>query len=162
MHLSLAANGFSKGDKFIAPNFTFVSSVEVGEYLGMYPILVDCDKDYNIDLNYIEDFARKDPKIKSIIVVHFAGKPVNMKEIFSIADKYGLFVIEDAAHALETISNLGKVGDTRHTASFSFYANKNITTAGEGGAISTNDEKLAKKLKKDFFTRYVKRWLEKI
>ena len=68
-----------------------------------------------------------------------------MESIFYLADKYGLFILEDAAHAFETITNAGKVGDTRYAAAFSFYANKNITTGGEGGAVSTNNEKIAKK-----------------
>ena len=66
-----------------------------------------------------------------------------MNEINYLSNKYGLFVLEDAAHALESVSNSGKVGNTDSAASFSFYANKNITTGGEGGAIATNNEKLA-------------------
>ena len=71
-----------------------------------------------------------------------------MESIFYLADKYGLFILEDAAHAFETITNAGKVGDTSYAAAFSFYANKNITTGGEGGALSTNDKKLAEKVRK--------------
>ena len=148
LHLALAAMNYSHGDKFIAPTYTFVSSVEVGEYLGMVPVLVDCDNNYNIDLNKIEDLVKNDNSIKCIIPVHFAGRPVDMKNIFSIADKYGLFVLEDAAHALEAKSNYGKVGYTNYAAAFSFYANKNITTWGEGGAISTNNSKLSEKIRK--------------
>ena len=70
-----------------------------------------------------------------------------MKSVFNIADKYGLFVLEDAAHALETRSNLGKTGNTMHAAAFSFYANKNITTGGEGGSVSTNDKNLADRVR---------------
>ena len=148
LHLALAAKNFGIGDKFIAPTYTFVASVEVGEYLGMKPVLVDCDDNYNIDVNQLEELVKSDAKIKAIIPVHFAGVPVNMKDIMYIAHKYGLFVLEDAAHALETVSNIGKVGDTNHGAAFSFYANKNITTGGEGGAFTTNDDKLAEKVRK--------------
>ena len=148
LHLALAARDYKKGDKFIAPTYTFVSTVEVGEYLGMTPVLIDCDSNYNIDINQIEDKIKKDSNIKCIIPVHFAGKPVDMKSISYLVDKFNLFVIEDAAHALEAESNVGKVGDTKHAAAFSFYANKNITTAGEGGAIATNDKVLAEKIKK--------------
>ncbi|MFL2994672.1 MAG: DegT/DnrJ/EryC1/StrS family aminotransferase [Candidatus Neomarinimicrobiota bacterium] len=148
LHLALAAKEYSIGDKFIAPTYTFVASIEVGEYLGMEPILVDCDENFNIDVNKIESIVKNDSSVKAIIVVHFAGKPVDMKSINFIAEKYNLFVLEDGAHALETISNDGKVGDTNNAAAFSFYANKNITTAGEGGALTTNNAKLAKKVRK--------------
>ncbi|MBI04434.1 MAG: UDP-4-amino-4,6-dideoxy-N-acetyl-beta-L-altrosamine transaminase [Pelagibacteraceae bacterium] len=147
LHLVLAAKHFGVGDKFIVPTYTFAASVEVGEYLGMRPILVDCDNDYNIDLNYVEDLVRSDSKVKAIIPVHFAGNPVDMKSVFNIADKYGLFVLEDAAHALETRSNFGKIGNTMHAAANSYYANKNITTGGEGGSVSTNDKKLADRVR---------------
>lgn len=148
LHLSLASKGFKKGDKFAAPTYTFVSTVEVGEYLGMEPVLIDCDNDYNIDLDMLEDRINNDSKIKCILPVHFAGRPVDMDNIFSIANSNGLFVVEDAAHALETKSNVGKVGNTQYATAFSFYANKNITTAGEGGAVSTNDRALARKIRK--------------
>lgn len=149
LHLALLAKGFRKGDKFIAPTYTFVSSIECGEYIGMEPILVDCEKNgFAIDLNQVEDHLKKDEKVKAIIPVHFAGRPIDMKRVFEIADRYGLFVLEDAAHALETKSNFGKVGNTSHGAAFSFYANKNLTTFGEGGAFATNDENIAAKVKR--------------
>ena len=65
----------------------------------MTPELVDCDQSYNIDLNQIEDKLKVNNKIKCIIPVHFAGNPVNMKEIIFLSEKYNLFVLEDAAHA---------------------------------------------------------------
>tara|TARA_B100000579_G_C22816888_1_gene848411 strand:+ start:506 stop:1768 length:1263 start_codon:yes stop_codon:yes gene_type:complete len=148
LHLALAAKGFGKGDKFIAPTYTFVASVEVGEYLGMQPILVDCDSSFNFDIDKIEKILKKEKDVKAIIPVHFAGKPVDMKRIKRISDKYNLFILEDAAHALESYSNLGKIGDTSHATAFSFYANKNITTAGEGGALTTNDGAFADKIRK--------------
>ena len=148
LHLALAAKDFGPGDKFIVPTYTFVASVEIGEYLGMEPVLIDCDEDYNIHLDQAKDMLSRDKQIKAIIPVHFAGKTVDMETIFKLADKFNLFVLEDAAHALEAVSNVGKVGDTNHAVAFSFYANKNITTAGEGGAICTNDSYLANKIRK--------------
>ena len=71
-----------------------------------------------------------------------------MASLKEIADKYGIYILEDAAHALETSSGGIKIGNTNHAAAFSFYANKNLTTGGEGGAISTNDYNLARKIKK--------------
>ena len=149
LHVSLAAKGFSKGDKYIAPTYTFASTVECGEYLGMEPILVDCQQNgFLIDLNQVEDALKREPKVKTILPVHYAGEPVDMRHLFELAEKFGVFIMEDAAHALETESSAGKVGDTDHAAAFSFYANKNMTTGGEGGALATNDPKLAEKVKK--------------
>ncbi len=149
LHLALKAKGFGPEDKLIAPTYTFVATVEVGEYLGMQCELIDCEKDgFNIDLNIVEHKLKSDPTIKVIIPVHFAGQAVDMKNLLNLADKYGVFVLEDAAHAFETVTNVGKVGDTNYAAAFSFYANKNITTGGEGGAISTNDKVLAEKIRK--------------
>lgn len=149
LHIALASKNFKPNDKFIVPTYTFVASVEVGEYLGMHPILIDSQRDgFNLDLNQVEDVLKKDNKIKAIIPVHFAGQTVQMDLIFDLANKYNLFVIEDAAHALESKSKIGKVGNTNHAAAFSFYANKNITTGGEGGALSTNDNSLADKMRK--------------
>ena len=112
----------------------------------MEPIFVDCDEDYNLDLNKVDDLIKKEDNIKAIIPVHFAGKPVDMNSLLSISEKYNIFILEDAAHALETVSNVGKVGNTNHASAFSFYANKNITTAGEE-CVATNDKILANKIR---------------
>ena len=148
LHLALAAKEFSKGDKFLAPVLTFVSTIECGEYLGMSPVLIDCKKDgFLIDLNFIEDQIKRDPKIKVIIPMHYGGELNDMANIISIAEKYGLFVLEDAAHAVENSFN-NKEEYLNHAIAFSFYANKNITSAGEGGALATSNKKLAQKIKK--------------
>ena len=114
----------------------------------MVPVLVDCDENFNIDLDQVEDHLKNDSKIKAIVPVHFAGKPVDIKKVYELAFKFNVFVLEDAAHALETHSNFGKVGNTDHATAFSFYANKNLTTGGEGGAVATNDRTLADKIRK--------------
>ena len=84
---------FSRGDKFIVPTYTFAAtSVEVREYLGMEPILVDCDENYNINLNqYTEDILSKNKDIKAIIPVPFAGKPVDMVKLHSIDHKKDIY-----------------------------------------------------------------------
>jgi dTDP-4-amino-4,6-dideoxygalactose transaminase len=148
LHLALVAHGISAGDKFIVPTFTFVASVEVGEYLGAEPIFVDSELDtFNLDLIQVEEKLIQDTqgKIKAIIPVHFGGQSVNIERLLDLAEQHNVFVLEDAAHAFETVSNIGKVGDTNHAVAFSFYANKNITTGGEGGALATNDKQLADK-----------------
>jgi len=149
LHLALAAKGFKKEDKFLVPTLTFVSTVECGEYLNMEPILVDSEKNgFMLDINYIEEKIKKDPKIKAIIPMHYGGELSDMDHIISIAEKHGTFVLEDAAHALESSIN-NKIDEyLDHAIAFSFYANKNITSAGEGGALATNNHLLAKKVKK--------------
>ena len=114
----------------------------------MFPVLVDCDENFNLDLNQVEYHLKNDSKIKAIVPVHFAGKPVDIKRVYELAYKFNVFVLEDAAHALEAYSNFGKVGNTDHATAFSFYANKNLTTGGEGGAVATNDRMLAEKIRK--------------
>jgi len=150
LHLPLAAIGLKADDLFIAPTYTFVATVEVGEYFNARPILVDVDPvTLNLDLNQVEDELKKyGNKIRVILPVHLAGHPVDMKSLKQMADKYGIFILEDAAHALETITNTGKVGNTNDAAAFSFYANKNITTGGEGGAVATNNSELADLIRK--------------
>ena len=76
----------------------------------MFPVLVDCDENFNLDLNQVEDCLKNDNKIKAIVPVHFAGKPVDMHKVYELASKFNVFVLEDAAHALETYSNIGKLG----------------------------------------------------
>tara|TARA_B100001758_G_scaffold38859_1_gene30011 strand:+ start:1225 stop:2391 length:1167 start_codon:yes stop_codon:yes gene_type:complete len=149
LHLGAIISGLKKNDMFIAPTHTFVSSVEVGEYIGATPLLVDIDmQTMNLDLNHVEDLLKKFGKnVKTIIPVHFAGNPVKMNRLRQISEPYNCFILEDAAHALESIDDGNKIGDTNNAAAFSFYANKNITTGGEGGAIATNDSKLADRLR---------------
>jgi len=151
LHLALASKCIGGGEKFIAPTFTFVASVEVGEYLGAEPILVDSDPNtFNLDLDKVENILSMDKgqKIKAIIPVHFAGQSVDKVRLNELAKKYNLFILEDGAHALETVSDIGKIGNTNHGVAFSFYANKNITTGGEGGAFATNDKELADKVRR--------------
>jgi dTDP-4-amino-4,6-dideoxygalactose transaminase len=149
LHLALSSKGFGLGDKFIAPTYTFVASVEVGEYLSMQPVLVDCnDYNFNLDLNIVEDLLAKDKSIKVIIPVHFAGEPVSRKELNFLSEKYNIFILEDAAHALESSSLSNTPKNINSAVAYSFYANKNITTGGEGGALATMDNTLAEKVRK--------------
>ena len=150
LHLGAIGSGLSSKDKFIVPTYTFAATIEVGEYIGADPLLVDIDPEtHNLDLNKVEYLLKKfGSKIKLIIPVHFAGNPVNTVELRKISKFYGCFLLEDAAHGLESVYNDKKIGNTEDAAAFSFYANKNITTGGEGGAIATNDDSLAKKIRK--------------
>ena len=150
LHLGALASGLKQKDMFIVPTYTFVSSVEIGEYIGARPLLVDIDeKTMNLDLNQVENYLKKyGQKIKTIIPVHLAGNPIKMHELRDLSESYGCFLLEDAAHALEAIDDGKKIGNTEDAVAFSFYANKNITTGGEGGAIATNNTILSDKIRK--------------
>jgi len=112
--------------------------------IGAKPIWCDVKLDGNIDEKLIEDLIT--PRTKAIVPVHFAGKPVELEKIHQIAKKHNLLVIEDAAHALGSSINDNKIGSFSNMTIFSFHAIKPITT-GEGGAILTDNEEYAKKLR---------------
>jgi len=160
LHLSLIALGIGKGDEVITTPYTFASTANVIIHVGAKPVFVDIKMDtYNIDPEKIRKAVT--PRTKAIIPVHYAGQPCDMKEILEIAEDYGLYVIEDAAHAIGAEYERRKIGTFGTTTCFSFYATKNMTT-GEGGAITTNNDELADKLRilrlhgisKDAWKRY--------
>ena len=161
LHLALEALGVSCGDEVIIPTYTFTATAEVVRYLGATPVLVDViETTFNIDPNAIENAIT--PKTKVIIPVHFAGLACDMGRILAIAKKYGLKVVEDAAHALPTTYCKKTIGSLESDATvFSFYANKTMTT-GEGGMIVTRHSTVADRCKimrlhgisKDAFDRY--------
>lgn len=139
LHLALSALGIGKGDEVILPDFTMIASAYSVCYTGAKPVFVDCDKDtWNIDVTKIEE--KITDKTKAIMPVHIFGNPCNMKEIERIAKKYNLFIVEDAAEAHGATYGGKKVGSFSDIASFSFFANKNLTT-GEGGMVVMKDEK---------------------
>ena len=139
LHLALTALGIGKGDEVIIPNFTMIASAYAVCYTGAKPVFVDADSDtWNIDTNKIEEKITKNTK--AIMPVHIFGNPCNMSKIEEIAKKYNLYIIEDAAEAHGALYNGKKVGSFSDIASFSFFANKNLTT-GEGGMVVMKDEK---------------------
>ena len=146
--MSLLSLNLKKGDEIITSAMTFCSAVNVIENAGAKPVLVDIQKDsLNIDSEKIEKKITK--KTKAIIIVHFAGMPCDMKKITKITKKYNIKLIEDCAHAIETKYKGIHVVNFGYTGCFSFYANKNITTAGEGGMIlskNKNNDDYFKKL----------------
>jgi dTDP-4-amino-4,6-dideoxygalactose transaminase len=162
LHLALEALGIGPGDEVIAPSLTFTSTVEVVRYLGADAVLVDVDPvTLNIDAGAIE--AAITPRTKAIMPVHYAGLPCDMTAILGIARRHGLKVVEDAAHALPTISAGRLVGTLETDATvFSFYANKTMTT-GEGGMVVVRDSAVADRVKimrlhginRDAFDRFV-------
>lgn len=145
LHLSLVALGVEPSDEVIVPSMTFASSANVVVHCGAKVVFADCDKaTYNVDP---EDLKRRiTKKTKAIIVVHMAGRPVNMDEILAIAKEHDLKVIEDAAHAVETKYKGKKVGTLGDLGCYSFYTTKNLVTA-EGGMVVTNNEAYAKRIR---------------
>lgn len=143
LHLALTSLNIGPGDEVIMPDLTIISCPFAVLYTGAKPVLVDVDKQTgNIDVSKIESKITK--KTKAIMVVHLYGNPVDLDPILKIAKKHKIFVIEDAAEAHGATYKGRKVGSIGDVGCFSFYANKIVTT-GEGGMITTNNEKIFKK-----------------
>lgn len=147
LQVSLMALGLKTGDEVITSTFTFIASAEVIALLGLTPVLVDVDPDtFNIDADAIEKAIT--PKTKAIIPVHLFGQCSDMESILKIAKKHNLFVIEDACQSMGAkykfsdgkIKKAGCIGDFGCT---SFFPSKNLGCYGDGGAIFTDDDKLA-------------------
>ena len=151
LQIAMMALGLQAGDEVITPSFTYIATVEVAALLGIKPIFVEVDKKtFCIDPKAIENAIT--PKTKAIVPVHLYGHAAAMEEIMVIAKKHNLFVIEDNAQAIGnkyqfsdgTIKKTGSIG---HIGCTSFYPSKNLGAFGDGGAISTEDDELAEKIK---------------
>lgn len=143
MHIALVAKGIGEGDEVISTPMTFCSTINTIVHTGAKPVLVDIDsKTGLIDVDKIE--ASITEKTKAIVPVHYAGQSCDMDKINAIAEKYGLFVLEDCAHALSTEYKGKKIGSMGNACAYSFYVTKNISTA-EGGMLTTDDEELYEK-----------------
>ncbi len=151
LQVAMMALDLKPGDEVITTSFTFVATVEVISLLGLTPVLVDVDPDtFNID----PDAFRKaiTPKTKAVVPVHLFGQSAHMQPIMDIAESHGLYVIEDNAQAIgaDYIFSDGtrkKTGTIGHIGCTSFFPAKNLGCYGDGGAIFTNDDDLAKKLR---------------
>jgi len=161
LHLALEALGISLGDEVITTVHTFTATAEVIRYLGANPVFVDIDPaTLNIDTTKIE--AAITPRTKAIMPVHFGGLACDMEPILAIAQKYGLKVVEDAAHAIPTTYQSKLIGSLNSDVTvYSFYATKTIAT-GEGGMLVTRNPEVAKRcrimrlhgISRDAFDRY--------
>lgn len=149
LHLTMLAIGISKGDEVITSPITFLASANCVLYAGGTVKFADIEPETaNIDPHEIEKRLKVDKgRTKAIIPVHFAGQSCNMEKIRALTQKNNLFVIEDAAHAIGSEYKGSKVGSCKYSdmTVFSFHPVKTITT-GEGGAITTNNEELYRKL----------------
>lgn len=160
MHLALEAIGLQRGDEVITTPYTFAATAEVIRYFDARPVLVDiCPDDFNLNPELLE--AAITPRTKAIIPIHIAGLPANLDAIEAVAQKHGLAVIEDAAHAFPTMYKGRMIGQISDFTCFSFYATKTITT-GEGGMICTDNDAWAERcrimalhgISKDAWKRY--------
>lgn len=151
LQIALMALDLKPGDEVITSPFTFVATAEVIALLGLKPVFVDINPaTFNIDETKIE--AAISPKTRCIIPVHLFGQTANMEVIMNIANKHGIFVVEDNAQAIGadyTFSDGSKkkAGSIGHIGCTSFYPSKNLGCYGDGGALMTNDDELGQKIK---------------
>jgi dTDP-4-amino-4,6-dideoxygalactose transaminase len=146
LHLSLAASGFGPGDEAIVPAFTWISTANVVEHLGGKVVFCDIDPEtFNLDVSQIE--SKITNRTKAILPVHLFGLAADMNPILELAQKFNLFVVEDAACGFGAKYKGRHVGSFGNTGCFSFHPRKAITT-GEGGMVTTNDDELAEKIKR--------------
>ncbi len=141
LHLALIAMNLEPGDEVITTPLTFAATLNTIVLAGAKPVLIDIDPTtLNMDINRLVDAITD--KTKVILPVHFAGLPVDMDPVYEIAERYGLRVLEDAAHAMGSEYKGKRIGSFGDTQVFSFHPNKNMTT-GEGGCVVTKDAALA-------------------
>lgn len=146
-HLALWSLGIGPGDEIIIPANTFIATAWGATLCGAKPVFVDCHSEsYNIDPAKVESAITKNTK--AIVAVHLYGQPADIDALKNIADKYKLFLIEDAAQAHISEYKSKKVGGLAEVASFSFYPGKNLGAYGEAGAVVTNNESVATRVKK--------------
>jgi dTDP-4-amino-4,6-dideoxygalactose transaminase len=150
LQISMMALGLKPGDEIITPSFTYIATTEVIGLLGLKPVFVDCDaENFNISVDEVEKAITK--KTKAIVPVHLFGQASDMKSIMSLAKKYNLFVIEDNAQAIGSdylgFNQLQKTGTIGNIGCTSFFPSKNLGCFGDGGAMMTNDDELAEKLR---------------
>lgn len=151
LQMAMMALGLKAGDEVITPSFTYIATVEVAALLGIKPIFVEVDKQtFCMDPSAIEKAIT--PNTKAIVPVHLYGHAADMEAIMAIASKHDLYVIEDNAQAIgnEYVFSNGikkKTGSIGHIGCTSFYPSKNLGAFGDGGAIFTEDDGLAEKLR---------------
>lgn len=151
LQIALMALGLKPGDEVITPTFTFIATAEVVALLGLTPVVVDVNwETMNISIEGIRKAIT--PKTKAIVPVHLFGQCADMEQIMSIAREYDLYVVEDACQAIgaEYTFSTGvkrQAGTMGHIGCTSFFPSKNLGCYGDGGAIFTNDDELAQKMK---------------
>ena len=146
LHAALLAMGIGPGDEVIVPANTFIATAEAASHCGARPVFVDmAEKDFCIDPARIESAIT--PRTRAIIPVHLYGQPAEIEKVCAVAEKHGLMVLEDCAQAHDAEYKGRKVGTFGRAGAFSFYPGKNLGAYGEGGAVVTNDDALAAKVR---------------
>lgn len=144
LHLALLAMNLQPGDEVITTPLTFAATLNTIVLAGGTPVLIDIDPNtLNMDLNLLEGAITERTRV--IMPVHFAGLPVDLDRLYEIANRYGLRVLEDAAHAMGSSYKGRVIGSFGDTQVFSFHPTKNMTT-GEGGCVTTTDKQLAEQI----------------
>lgn len=150
LHLACLALDLGPGDEVLCPALTFIATANAIRYCGAQPRFVDICGPDNLNLSPEDVHCKITPRTKAIMVVHYAGFPADMNAIRQVADRHGLGIIEDCAHAPGATysgSRRQKVGTQGSIACFSFFSNKNMTT-GEGGMVVTNDPSFPERLRR--------------
>jgi dTDP-4-amino-4,6-dideoxygalactose transaminase len=146
LHLALRAMNVGSGDEVIVPSNTYIATWLAVNYAGATPVPVEPDlRTYNLDPALIE--AAITPRTRAILPVHLYGQPANMDPICEIAQRYGLWVLEDSAQAQGARYRGRRVGGVGHPARWSFSPPKNLGAFGDAGAVTTNDDGLADRLR---------------
>lgn len=165
MHLALEALGIEAGDEVLTTDYTFTATAEVIRYLRADPIFVDINLDtLNLNIEQVEQTLQAKPAIKAILPVHFGGRSCDMSALGALAKRFGVHLIDDAAHAFPATSGGVKIGSIADATAFSFYATKTLAV-GEGGMLTTNSERIADRarimrlhgISRDVFDRYTSR-----
>ena len=145
LHLAMVTLGLNPGDEVLVPSMTFAASANTVIHAGAVPVLVDVDRQ-TLCLDPQDAAERITPQTKAIMPVHFAGRACAMDEIMQLANEYGLYVIEDCAHAIETLYHGQHMGTFGDFGAFSFYVTKNVVT-GEGGMVTTANKEWADRVR---------------
>lgn len=146
LHLAGLALGWGPGDEVIVPSLTFVATANAVRYTGATPVFADITSLDDFALSTGDAAARITPRTRAIVVVHYAGYAADMPALLALAERHGLDVVEDVAHAPGSWLDDRALGTWGRIGCFSFFANKNMTT-GEGGMVTTDDDELAARLR---------------
>lgn len=146
LHLALIAAGVGSGDEVITVPMTFIATTWAVSYVGAQPVFVDVDpRTYNLDVDQVERQITR--KTRAILPVHLYGQPVDLEPLLQLSEKYGIPLVEDAAQAHGARYFGQHVGTFGQSGCFSFYPGKNLGAYGEGGAVVTNDDGVAARLR---------------
>ena len=141
LHLAMIAVGVKPGDEVVTCPMTFASTANVITHLGARPVFVDCDRE-TLCIDPAQVPARITAKTRALVPIHFAGRAADMTRLRALAAEHEVRLVEDAAHAIETIHRGEKIGAIGDCTVFSFYVTKNVVT-GEGGMVTTDDPEIA-------------------